>query len=105
MQAEGDADVFIVKTAVDSAMTHPTVRVGDDTDLLVLLCYHTKADDDDVFCRKHGLDCSPACGQCRGTACTNISDVLGDSDDEEDERLKQSLARKMLLVRAKLILS
>ena len=36
-------------------------------------------------CRKHGLECSPACGQCRGTACTNISAVLGDSDDEEDE--------------------
>ncbi|CAH3156864.1 unnamed protein product [Porites lobata] len=34
---------------------------------------------------KHGLDCSPACGQCRETACTNISAVLGDSDDEEDE--------------------
>ena len=33
-------------------------------------------------CRKHGLDCSPACGRCRRTACTNISAVLGDSDDE-----------------------
>ena len=32
-------------------------------------------------CRKHGLDCYPAFGQCRGTACTNISAVLGDSDD------------------------
>ena len=36
-------------------------------------------------CRKHGLDCSSAYGQCRGTACTNISAVLGDNDDEEDE--------------------
>ena len=36
-------------------------------------------------CLKQGLDCSPACGQCRGTACTNIRAVLGDSDDEEDE--------------------
>ena len=47
LQAEGDADVLIVKTAVDSAVTHPTVLVGDDTDLLVLLCYHTKADGND----------------------------------------------------------
>jgi len=36
-------------------------------------------------CRKHGLDCSPDYGQCRGTACTNISAVLRDSDNEEDE--------------------
>ena len=35
-------------------------------------------------CRKHGLDCSSAYGQCRGTAGTNISAVLGNSDDEED---------------------
>ena len=39
LQAEGEADVLIVKTAVDSAVTHPTVLVGDDTDLLVLLCF------------------------------------------------------------------
>ena len=38
LQVEGDADVLIVKTAVDSAMTHPTVLVGSDTYLLVLLC-------------------------------------------------------------------
>lgn len=36
-------------------------------------------------CRKHGLDCSPDYGQCRGVACTKISAVLGDSDNEEDE--------------------
>ena len=51
LQAEGDADVLIVKTAVDSAVTHPTVLVGDDTDLLVLLCYHTKADGNDLYFR------------------------------------------------------
>ena len=51
LQAEGDADVLIVKTALDSAVTHPTVLVGDDTDLLVLLCYHTKADGNDLYFR------------------------------------------------------
>ena len=52
MQAEGDADVLIVKTAVDSTVTHPTVLVGDDTDLLVLLCYHRKADPNDLYFRQ-----------------------------------------------------
>ena len=48
LQAEGDADVLIVKTAVDSAVTHPTGLVGDNTDLLVLHCYHTRADSNDL---------------------------------------------------------
>ena len=51
LQAEGDADVLIVKTAIDSAVTHPTVLVGDDTDPLVLLCYHTKAEGKDLYFR------------------------------------------------------
>eukprot|EP00794_Sanderia_malayensis_P017154 gene17154-18876_t len=33
--------------------------------------------------RKHGLDCSMACGQCRGTGCTNSS--IDPSDDDYDE--------------------
>ena len=48
LQAEGDADVLIVKIAVDSAVTHPTGLVGDNTDLLVLHCYHTRADSNDL---------------------------------------------------------
>ena len=36
-------------------------------------------------CRKHGLECSPACGQCRGTACTNSTNQdFDDSDDDGD---------------------
>lgn len=38
--AKGDADLLIVKTAVAIAKDHPTVLVGDDTDLLILLCHH-----------------------------------------------------------------
>jgi hypothetical protein len=41
--ATGDADVLIVLTAVRSSMSRYTVLIGDDTDLLVLLCYHASA--------------------------------------------------------------
>ena len=40
----GDANLLIVKTAVESTRTSTTVLVGDDTDLLVLLCYHASED-------------------------------------------------------------
>ena len=36
----GDADLLIVLTAVRSSMSQSTILVGDDTDLLVLLCHH-----------------------------------------------------------------
>ena len=42
--ARVDADVLIVKTAIASASTANTVLVGDDTDLLILLCYHAPLD-------------------------------------------------------------
>ena len=38
LHAGADADVLVVQTAVASAERHNTVLVGDDTDLLVLLC-------------------------------------------------------------------
>ena len=47
--AEGDADVLIVKTAVESARERNTVLVGDDTDLLVLLCFYTRSDSFDLY--------------------------------------------------------
>ena len=49
--ANGDADLLIVKTAVESARTNTTVIVGDDTDLLVLLCYHASKDGCDLYLR------------------------------------------------------
>ena len=42
--ANGDADLLIVKTAVESARTRTMVLDGDDTDLLVRLCYHASED-------------------------------------------------------------
>ena len=47
--AKGDADVLIVETIVQSAMSCETTPVGDDTDLLVLLCVHVKEDYCEVF--------------------------------------------------------
>ena len=38
--ATADADLLIAKTAIDCALTSDKVVIGDDTDLLVLLCYH-----------------------------------------------------------------
>ena len=40
VQASSDADVPIVQAAVDSSRYYDTAVIGDDTDLLVLLCYH-----------------------------------------------------------------
>ena len=50
-QAPGGADLLIVQTTVESSITTTTVLVGDDTDLLVLLCYHASMDYHDVFFR------------------------------------------------------
>lgn len=42
--ANGDADLLIVKIAVESARTSTMVLDEDDTDLLVRLCYHASED-------------------------------------------------------------
>ena len=47
--AAGDADVLIVKITVESAGERNTVLVGDDTDLLVLLCFYTRSDGFDLY--------------------------------------------------------
>ena len=49
--ASGDADLLIVQKAVQSAMSCNTVLVGDDTYLLVLLCYNESLESHDLlFC-------------------------------------------------------
>ena len=40
VNASGDADLLIVKTAVGVTSKSETPLVGDDTDLLVLMCYY-----------------------------------------------------------------
>ena len=49
--SDGNADLLIVKTAIGSARTKTTVLAGDDTDLLVLLCYHAAEDGCDLYFR------------------------------------------------------
>jgi len=40
ISALGDADVDIVKAAVEASCVHTTTLIGEDTDLLVLLLYY-----------------------------------------------------------------
>ncbi len=47
--AAGDADVLILQKTVECAATTNTVLVGDDTDLLILLCYHANLTLHDMF--------------------------------------------------------
>ena len=42
LHSQGDADVMIVKTAIECGKTHQIVPVGEDTDLLVLLLHYIK---------------------------------------------------------------
>lgn len=49
IHAVSDADVLIVKTAVASASSKKTVVLGEDTDLLVLLCYHADVSANNIY--------------------------------------------------------
>ena len=51
--APGDADLMIVQMAVQSAKSITTDLVGDDTDLLVLLCHHAHISTPDMFLILH----------------------------------------------------
>ena len=101
--ANGDADLLIVKTAVESARTNTTVLVGDDTDLLVLLCYQASKDGCDLYFRPEPK------ANARGTrvwhmkrvkdhlgreACTNLLSVLTTSPGATPHRACMELARQ-----------
>ena len=49
IHAPGDADLMIVQMVVQSVKSITTVLVGDDTDLLVLLCHHADTSAQDLF--------------------------------------------------------
>ena len=49
IEAPEDADVVIVQTAIETAKTCKTVVVADDTDILVLLLYHTTSDCSHIY--------------------------------------------------------
>ena len=48
---QGMQTFIIVQKAVESATMINTVLVGDDTDLLILLCYHASLDSHSIFFR------------------------------------------------------
>ena len=47
--AETDADVLIATTAIASSQQDDTVLVGDDTDLLIVLCARVKTSPYRIF--------------------------------------------------------
>ena len=51
MHATGDADLLIVQTAVECAKNGTTTVIGEDTDLLVLLCMHADTNQSDIIFR------------------------------------------------------
>ena len=51
--ASGDADRLIVTVALESAAEKPTIVVGDDTDLLVLLLFYTTQHSCDIYLKPH----------------------------------------------------
>ena len=67
--AQGNADLLIVQTAVQSVTTENTVLVGDDTDLIVLFCFY--ADLNDLFMH------SEAKSTTKKNHMWNIKDQLG----------------------------
>ena len=55
INAKGDADVFIVKTAVKYAENIEVALIGEDTDLLVLLCYHANFENNRIFSKSEAI--------------------------------------------------
>ena len=49
IQSSGDADLLIAQSATESAAAKPTVVIGEDTDLLVLLLHHAAEDSHTIF--------------------------------------------------------
>ncbi|VDI40710.1 Hypothetical predicted protein [Mytilus galloprovincialis] len=49
LQAAADADVLIASTAVRYASCYPTVVVGEDTDVLILLLFHAEENSKPLF--------------------------------------------------------
>ena len=56
--ATGDADLLIVRTAINYRETNDTVIIGEDTDFLVLMCYHYDT-------HKHNLFFESGTGKCK----------------------------------------
>ena len=76
INAEADADVQVAQTSIDSAASNDTVLVGDDRDLLILLCCNSKTTNCELYFRPE-----PKSNSQRAARCWNIEQmqrVLGD---------------------------
>ena len=51
IHAEGDADLDIAKAAITMSLSKSTTLIGEDTDLLVLLLYHSPEECKDLYFR------------------------------------------------------
>lgn len=51
VKSDGDADLIIVQKTLESARLQDTVVIGEDTDLLVLLCYHSSFEGHNIYFR------------------------------------------------------
>ena len=73
-QVVGDADLSIVTTtlATVTSTRKPTVLVGDDTDLLILLWHHSITRTNNVFFRPQ-----PKAGTKHPPHCWNIAELQG----------------------------
>lgn len=58
VHCDGDADLMIVQTGVQAAKTQDTVVVGEDTDLLVLLCHHADPESHRIIFRSESRQTS-----------------------------------------------
>ena len=74
INAPGDVNVEIVRTAVESAVKHSTTLIREDTDLLILLLFYEKASDKDLYFRS---DKAKACAPYHiNELKTNLGDEL-----------------------------
>ena len=113
IHAEGDADATIADAAIESAKSISTVLVGDDTEILVLLCYHADINSSDIFFRpelkadstKHRVwDIMKTKATLDENVCSHIlfiQTILGCDSTSRVQRLRKAGALNMIMKNAK----
>lgn len=76
VNATGDADVDIVKAAVEASLLYKTTLIGEDTDLLVLLLYYAQRDNKGLYFRS---DKAKDDGSCKVYDINHLKELLGQS--------------------------
>ncbi|CAC5420075.1 unnamed protein product [Mytilus coruscus] len=86
IHAEDDADLKIVLTAIEKSEQHTTTVIGEDTDLLILLCYHSQDNINKIYFKSEPNGCdttSQIFGQDKGTIFKKISTNIKLQDHAE----------------------